>query len=235
MKEFLLQSSLEIGIHLSSEQLEQFQIYYDFLLEKNRVMNLTTITEEKDIVIKHFVDSIALLKFVSLNHGSVIDVGTGAGFPGIPLAILLPEISFVLMDSLNKRILFLEEVIKKCNIHNVKLIHGRAEDIARNLSYRESFDICVSRAVANMSTLLEYCIPFLKVGGKFISYKSGKVQEELEKSINAQRVLNCVHVDTISFDLPYSDFHRSFILFEKENHISKRYPRQAGKPKREPL
>lgn len=235
MKDFLFRAASEIGLTLSGEQLEQFQIYYDYLLEKNKVMNLTAITEEQDVVIKHFIDSMALLKFISVDHLSVIDVGTGAGFPGIPLAILVPSASFVLMDSLNKRIRFLEEVLERCQIKNVELVHGRVEDLAHDTTYREKFDICVSRAVANLSTLLEYATPFVTVGGKFISYKSGEIEEERTASMHAQKVLHCENIDVISFDLPYRDFRRSFIIFEKKSSISKKYPRQAGKPKKDPL
>ena len=152
-------------------------------------MNLTAITDEREVVYKHFVDSIALIPKMDLKEKRIIDVGTGAGFPGIPLAIVLDNAEFVLMDSLNKRINFLDEVTKICELKNVSVIHARAEELGRDIQYREKFDVCVSRAVANMSTLLEYCVPFVKVGGVFVSYKSGDIKEELVAADNAQKQL----------------------------------------------
>lgn len=224
-----------IGIELSENQLKQFQLYFDLLIETNKVMNLTAITEMEEVVLKHFIDSIALVQYISLSKKRVIDVGTGAGFPGIPLAILCSDAQFMLMDSLNKRIKFLNEVIKVCELENVKTIHSRAEDLGRNKNFREQYDLCVSRAVANMSTLLEYCIPFIKVGGKFISYKSGDVKDELQKSEVAQQELGCKRKKIIPFELPQSDMQRTFVIFEKKKVLLNKYPRQAGKPKREPL
>lgn len=224
-----------IGIELSENQLKQFQLYFDLLIETNKVMNLTAITEMEEVVLKHFIDSIALVQYISLSKKRVIDVGTGAGFPGIPLAILCSDAQFMLMDSLNKRIKFLNEVIKVCELENVEIIHSRAEDLGRNKNFREQYDLCVSRAVANMSTLLEYCIPFIKVGGKFISYKSGDVKDELQKSEVAQQELGCKRKEIIPFELPQSDMQRTFVIFEKKKVLLNKYPRQAGKPKREPL
>lgn len=235
MKEILKKAASEIGINLNDNQLDKFQKYYEILIEKNKVMNLTAITEVNDVVTKHFVDSISLINYFELNNKKIIDVGTGAGFPGIPLAIILQNTEFTLMDSLNKRINFLNEVIKLCDLNNVTTIHSRAEDLGRNIEYREKFDICVSRAVANLSTLLEYCIPFVKVGGSFISYKSGNVDEELDASKSAQTKLSCIIDKKISFTLNGTDMSRSFVKFDKKGTLSKKYPRQAGKPKKEPL
>ena len=235
MKEILKNAASEIGINLNDNQLDKFQKYYEILIEKNKVMNLTAITEVNDVVTKHFVDSISLINYFELNNKKIIDVGTGAGFPGIPLAIILENTEFTLMDSLNKRINFLNEVIKLCDLNNVATIHSRAEDLGRNIEYREKFDICVSRAVANLSTLLEYCIPFVKVGGSFISYKSGNVDEELDASKSAQTKLSCIIDKKISFTLNGTDMSRSFVKFDKKGTLSKKYPRQAGKPKKEPL
>lgn len=235
MKKLLYDTSKMIGIELSEIQLKQFQLYFDLLIETNKVMNLTAITEMEEVVLKHFVDSIALAQYISLSEKKIIDVGTGAGFPGIPLAILCSDAQFMLMDSLNKRIRFLDEVIKICELENVETIHSRAEDLGRNKDFREQYDLCVSRAVANMSTLLEYCIPFIKVGGRFISYKSGDMKEELKKSETAQRKLNCKRKEVIPFELPRSDMQRTFVIFEKEKALLNKYPRQSGKPKREPL
>lgn len=235
MKEILKNAASEIGINLNDNQLDKFQKYYEILIEKNKVMNLTAITEVNDVVTKHFVDSISLINYFDLDNKKIIDVGTGAGFPGIPLAIILENTEFTLMDSLNKRINFLNEVIKLCDLNNVATIHSRAEDLGRNIEYREKFDICVSRAVANLSTLLEYCIPFVKVGGSFISYKSGNVDEELDASKSAQTKLSCIIDKKISFTLNGTDMSRSFVKFDKKGTLSKKYPRQAGKPKKEPL
>ena len=235
VKEILKKATSEIGINLNDTQLDKFQKYYEILIERNKVMNLTAITEVNDVVTKHFVDSISLINYFDLNNKKIIDVGTGAGFPGIPLAIILENTEFTLMDSLNKRINFLNDVIELCELNNVTTIHSRAEDLGRNVEYREKFDICVSRAVANLSTLLEYCIPFVKVGGSFISYKSGNVDEELDASKSAQTKLSCIIDKKISFTLNGTDMSRSFVKFDKKGTLSKKYPRQAGKPKKEPL
>ena len=235
VKEILKKATSEIGINLNDTQLDKFQKYYEILIERNKVMNLTAITEVNDVVTKHFVDSISLINYFDLNNKKIIDVGTGAGFPGIPLAIILENTEFTLMDSLNKRINFLNDVIELCELNNVTTIHSRAEDLGRNVEYREKFDICVSRAVANLSTLLEYCIPFVKVGGSFISYKSGNVDEELDASKSAQTKLSCIIDKKISFTLNGTDMSRSFVKFDKKGILSKKYPRQAGKPKKEPL
>ena len=226
-----------LGIRLSEKQLEQFYDYFQFLVEKNKVMNLTAITEEDAVITKHFCDSLCLVKgFSDIEKTvSLIDVGTGAGFPGIPLAIVTDNAEFVLMDSLNKRIKFLNEVIEICDLKNVTTIHARAEELGRDTEYREKFDYCVSRAVANMSTLLEYCIPFVRVGGVFVSYKSGDVTEEIELSKNAQKQLFCRIKDVIGFSIPNTDISRSFVVFEKKKELNKKYPRQGGKPKKSPL
>lgn len=235
MKKLLKEYCDTINIPISDVQLSKFLDFYNFLIEKNKVMNLTTITEKRDVVIKHFIDSIYIMKNISLSEKYILDVGTGAGFPGIPLSIMLPDSNFVLLDSLSKRITFLNEVCKICNIKNVKTIHSRAEDAARNLEYREQFDIVVSRAVANLSTLLEYCSPFVKVGGQFISYKTGHIDEELCSARKAENILGCTYKDSVDFFLPTTDMERRFLIYEKKKSVSKKYPRQAGKPKREPL
>lgn len=234
MKKFLFNCASKIEVEITDHQLEQFEIFYQLLIEKNKVMNLTAITEMEDVVKKHFIDSIAILNYVSLKGKSVIDVGTGAGFPGIPLAIMCPETSFLLLDSLNKRIKFIEEVVFACNLSNVTLIHSRAEDGGREEDLREKYDICVSRAVANMSVLLEYCSPFVIPGGQFISYKSGDVLNEVDLSNRAQAELSCKLNQVIHFDL-LENLNRSFVVFDKVGSLSKRYPRQPGKVKKDPL
>lgn len=236
-KQYIKEQMAVIEIQLSDVQIEQFCIYYEMLVEKNKVMNLTAITEFEDVVQKHFVDSVILPKqFVKeVNKVALIDVGTGAGFPGIPLKIVYPEMKVVLLDSLNKRILFLREVIDKLDLTNIEAVHARAEDGARNLLYREKFNLCVSRAVANLSTLSEYCLPFLAVGGTFISYKSGVVEEELEKAEKGIKMLGGMVEEKIAFSLPGSDISRSFIVIKKEKKTGKQYPRKAGMPAKQPL
>jgi len=235
LEELLYNIAKKIGIILSDKQLGQFQVYYELLVETNKAMNLTTITEEKDIVTKHFIDSIILGNYIHIDGGKVIDVGTGAGFPGIPLAIIWPGTEFTLMDSLNKRIVFLNNVVEECGLCNVETVHSRAEDLGHNVSYRERYGYCVSRAVANMSVLLEYCIPFLKTGGSFISYKSGKAGEEIGNSRNAQKKLGCRYIQSYNFELPGTGISRTLAVFEKVKETARRYPRQAGKPKKNPL
>ena len=222
LKEILKDGALAADIDLTDSQLDKFEKFYEHLIEKNKVMNLTAITDERDVVYKHFIDSIALIKKINFDGKKVIDVGTD-------------NAEFVLMDSLNKRIKFLNEIIEICDLKNVTTIHARAEELGRDTEYREKFDYCVSRAVANMSTLLEYCIPFVRVGGVFVSYKSGDVTEEIELSKNAQKQLFCRIKDVIGFSIPNTDISRSFVVFEKKKELNKKYPRQGGKPKKSPL
>ncbi|MFG6394140.1 MAG: 16S rRNA (guanine(527)-N(7))-methyltransferase RsmG [Lachnospiraceae bacterium] len=235
MKELLYNNAKKAGINLSSIHLEKFQVYFDLMLETNKVINLTAITEKKDIVNKHFIDSIALKNYINLDGRKIIDIGTGAGFPGIPLAIISDNAHFTLVDSLNKRIKFLDKIIKECGLNNVETVHSRAEDLGHNETYREKYDYCVSRAVANMSVLLEYCIPFVKTGGQFISYKSEKAEDEIKQTTNAQNKLGCKFIKSYSFNLPETDISRRFYIFERNKKLSKTYPRQAGKPKKNPL
>ena len=223
------------NIEISDRQLEQFQIYYEMLIEKNKVMNLTAITEKKEVIRKHFLDSIAILKYEDLSVKKVIDIGTGAGFPGIPLKIMRPDMELTLLDSLNKRILFLNEVVEALKLENVNTIHGRAEDYAHNSDYRGQYDYVISRAVANLATLSEYCIPFVRVGGCFISYKSGNMEEELKNSKNAIFLCGGKYKKIEKFILPDSDMERSFIFIEKMQNTAKQYPRKSGIPSKNPL
>lgn len=229
-------SAAKMGIELSDLQLEQFNTYYEMLVEKNKVMNLTAITEFEEVVQKHFLDSISLIKVEKLNQDiSIIDLGTGAGFPGIPLKIAFPELEICLADSLNKRVLFLNEVIEELELKKISAVHGRAEELARQKGYREQFDLCVSRAVANLSTLSEYCLPFVKVGGKFISYKANEVEEETKQVEHALEVLGGACVDIQKFQLPDSEMNRAFVIIEKKKRTPATYPRKAGTPSKKPL
>ena len=226
----------ELGIKQDQNQLERFHKFYQLLIEWNKVMNLTGITEYEDVVEKHFVDSLSIIKAIDLSRiHTVIDVGTGAGFPGIPLKIAFPHLRVVLLDSLNKRIKFLDEVISQLGLTEIRTIHGRAEEYARKEEYREQFDLCVSRAVSNLSTLSEYCLPYIQVGGIFVPYKSGEIDDEVEQSKKAVRILGGNIKDVMKFELPGTDIHRSFVLIHKEQHTQKKYPRKAGIPAKEPL
>ena len=233
----LLRDSLEeLNINYEETQIEMFIKYYEILIEWNERMNLTAITEVDEVIVKHFIDSILICDLFDFNKDiSVIDVGTGAGFPGIPLKIMNPECEMVLVDSLNKRIRFLEAVIDKLGLKRIRCIHGRAEDLARNKNLRGHFDYSLSRAVANLSTLSEYCIPFLKQGGKFISYKSDKSEDEINNSKNAVRMLGSKIISVKERELPYSDIIRKFVIIENLEKLSSKYPRKAGIPSKEPL
>lgn len=223
-----------IGIELSDEQLEQFLTYYEMLIEKNKVMNLTAITDFDEVLEKHFEDSLSLIQAVDLEKSqTVIDLGTGAGFPGIPLKIAFPNLQITLADSLNKRILFLDDVIRELGLIGIDTVHGRAEDLAKNSDYREKFDLCVSRAVANLSTLSEYCLPFVKIGGKFISYKAGECDEEVAASKSSVFLLGGKISDIKKFELGESG--RAFVIIDKVSGTPKKYPRKAGTPSKDPL
>lgn len=228
----------EFGIELTAEMEEQFLLYYNILIEWNSFMNLTAITDFDEVLKKHFTDSISLIRAIpdlAEKRFKVIDVGTGAGFPGIPLKIVFPNISVVLLDSLNKRVNFLNEVISKLQLTDITAMHGRAEDFAQNKEYRESFDLCVSRAVANLATLSEYCLPFVKKNGRFISYKSEKVSEEFEVSGKAISVLGGEYENQVTFELPDSDIYRNLFIIKKKSATPGKYPRKAGLPSKEPI
>ena len=224
-----------LGLNLTETQKQQFDKFYELLVEWNKVMNLTGITEYEEVNEKHFIDSVSLVKAVDIyNVETVIDIGTGAGFPGIPLKIAFPHLKVVLLDSLNKRIKFLNTVINELGLMDIKTIHGRAEDYAKNVEYREEFDLCVSRAVANLSTLSEYCVPYVKVGGFFIPYKSGEIDEEVTEAKNAIQILGGKLEEVIKFQLP-TEINRSFVKVKKIKNTAKKFPRKAGIPAKEPL
>ena len=226
----------KMHIGLPDGALELLNRYYEMLVDTNKVMNLTTITEYSEVVIKHFADSAAIGCITDMNGNiDVIDVGTGAGFPGIVLKIVYPQLSVVLLDSLNKRVNFLKNVITELGLTDISAIHGRAEDIARNKDYREKFDLCVSGAVANMSSLSEYCLPFVKVGGKFIPYKADGCDEEVKTASKAVNILGGKIRKIESYVIPDTDICRKFVVIDKLRNTSVKYPRKAGLPTKEPL
>jgi len=226
----------QLNIELTDNQYEQFIKYYEMLVKWNEVMNLTAITEFDEVIVKHFVDSISLIKAIDVSKKiEIIDIGTGAGFPGIPLKIAYPNLKITLLDSLNKRVGFLNEVIKELGLKDIEALHGRAEDYAKAGQLREKYDLCVSRAVANLATLSEYCLPYVKVGGKFISYKSEKLSEELASAEKAISILGGKINDQIEFILPETEIFRTFMIIDKTKETPKKYPRKAGTPSKEPL
>ena len=226
----------ELGITLTEKQKKQFVQFYELLVEWNKVMNLTGITDYEEVNEKHFVDSLSIVKVIDINKvETVIDIGTGAGFPGIPLKIAFPHLKIVLLDSLNKRINFLNHVIKELGLQNISTIHGRAEDFAKMPGYREKFDLCVSRAVSNLATLSEYCLPYVKLGGMFVPYKSGEIDDEVNESKTAIYLLGGKLDEVVKFQLPGTEIGRSFLKIEKKQTTSKKYPRKAGLPAKEPL
>lgn len=233
-EEFFNEMQKKLTIKLSVEQLEKFYSYMSLLLEWNEKMNLTAITEPNEIILKHFVDSLTILNEIN-NNSKVVDVGTGAGFPGIPLSIANESLKITLVDSLNKRLIFLQEVIDKLELKNIEIVHSRAEDFGQNKKYRESFDIATSRAVANLSTLSEYLIPLVKINGKCICMKASDVEEEINQAKNAINVLGGTIEKIEEFKLPESDIGRTIIIINKQKQTPNKYPRKAGTPSKEPI
>lgn len=235
--EYLEKELNSIGLTPSQKQLDQFILYYKMLIEWNNRFNLTAITNFEQVVLKHYIDSVSLIQ-VDKNfneYNKIIDVGTGAGFPAIPIKILFPNLDFTLLDSLKKRVNFLQEVINRLQLKSIVAIHGRAEDIASSKEHRENYDLCISRAVANLATLLEYCLPFVKVSGNFIAYKSINCNKEIEGSKNVINILGGTLSEIIEYQLPNTDIKRILIKINKINNTNKKYPRKAGKPSKEPL
>ena len=232
-------SNKPVGEAVSTdEQIEQFLQYYEMLVEKNKVMNLTGITEYEEVIQKHFLDSLSLIRVIpdiASQKLTVIDLGTGAGFPGIPLKIAFPELEITLMDSLNKRILFLQEVIDALGLKKVSAVHGRAEEMASNATHRQQYDLCVSRAVSNLAVLTEYCLPFVKKGGLFVSYKSADSDAEIQEGKKAISILGGKLTSVDKFQLPDSDLRRALVCIKKVKDTPKKYPRKAGTPAKLPL
>lgn len=236
MKRFLQDKLEMLSVEVDRKKIDQFNQFYDLIVEWNKVMNLTAITDYKDVVEKHFLDSLSIERILKLDDiKAVMDVGTGAGFPGMPLKIIYPDLKITLLDSLNKRVRFLNEVIRQLELKNIDAIHGRAEDIGKNENYREKYDLCVSRAVANLATLSEYCMPFVKVGGVFVSYKSGDIDEEVLKSKKAISLFGGKIDEVVKFQLPGTDINRAFVKIKKIKGTPKKYPRKSGIPSKEPL
>lgn len=226
----------ELGLSLSEKQVNQFLKYYDLLIEWNSFMNLTAITEFEEVLTKHFLDSLSLCKAIDCSKKmKVIDIGTGAGFPGIPLKIAFPDMQITLLDSLGKRVKFLNEVINQLELTGIEAVHGRAEDYVKQPGKREGYDLCVSRAVANLATLSEYCLPYVACGGSFISYKSEKIVEEAKNAKKAISMLGGEIDKQVEFTLPYSDIYRNLFQIKKVKSTPKKYPRKAGLPSKEPL
>lgn len=232
--EKMQEKSKDLGIHFSVEQLEQFFEYMKLLIEWNEKMNLTAITDPDEIIFKHFIDSITILKEIK-DNSKLVDVGTGAGFPGIPLSIMKPTLKITLVDSLNKRLIFLQEVVKELELKNIEIIHARAEELGQNKEYREMFDVATSRAVANLSTLSEYLIPLVKINGKVISMKASGAQNEINEARKAIKVLGGSIEKIEEFNLPQTDIGRTIIVIKKKEKTNRKYPRKSGIPSKDPI
>ncbi len=231
----LINGLKQLNIEYDEQKLKQIEDYYNLLIEKNKVMNLTRITDREDFYVKHVLDSLLLSQIINLSDQKIIDIGTGAGFPGIPIKIFFPDVEITLLDSLNKRISFLDEVIEKTGLKKIYTIHGRAEDYGKNPEFRESFDISVSRAVADLSVLSELCIPFVKKDCFFVAYKSSEIDKELIKAKNAINILSGSDPYINKIKVPCSDIVRNMVIIKKKIYTPKLYPRNPGIPSKKPL
>ncbi len=235
-KDRLPEEALKLGVSLTDKQIEQFHLYYNLIVEWNKTMNLTTITEYDEVVTKHFIDSLSIVEAVPFDRAyRIMDIGTGAGFPGVPIKIAFSSSTVDLLDARKKRISFLDTVIRELHLDGISAIHGRAEDFAIQKLYRESYDLCVSRAVADLAVLSELCLPFVQVGGLFVAYKSGQIEEELNRAQRAISLLGGEIQKVASLTLPDTDIRRSLILVRKIRSTDAKYPRKAGQPEKKPL
>ncbi len=235
-RNLLINSFKELNLELTDNQVEQFAKYSDMLIETNKVMNLTSITDETEVVLKHFADSVSLLKEYSIpEDATIIDIGCGAGFPSMPLKLVMPNNKFTLVDSLNKRINFLENVVGELSVENIELVHSRAEDLGQDLNYRENFDFGVARAVASLNVLCEYLLPFVKVGGKLIALKGRNYENEIEESKKAIEVLGGKISDVKAVNIPNTDITHYIVFIDKISSTPKNYPRKAGKVTKSPI
>lgn len=235
-KELLSKLAKQLDIELNDKQLRLFMQYYDLLIEKNKVMNLTAITELEEVIVKHFIDSLSIATMFDMNEEiNVLDLGSGAGFPGLPLKIAFPNINLIMVDSLRKRVDFLNDTSIRLGLTHAEAIHMRAEDAARIVDLRQNFDLVVSRAVANLATLSEYCMPFVCDGGSFVCYKAGDVDDELLSAKKAIKTLSGEVVEVNKFTLPESDIERSLIRIKVNGKINNKYPRKSGLPGKEPI
>lgn len=234
IKKYFKEIANKISVKISDEDMIKFFKYKDIILDWNSKINLTTIVDEKEFIIKHFIDSLTINKYIE-NNRSIIDIGTGAGFPGIPIKIMNENNGVILMDSLNKRLIVLNEVIEKLELKNIETLHGRAEEIFQNKNYREKYDIAISRAVANLNTLLELMIPSIKVGGKCICMKGKNAEKELDEIGNTLKILGGKIVKVEKFILPETDYERAIIIIEKTKETPAKYPRKPGIPQSKPI
>ena len=235
MEQFLIDYAKKLHINLNDIKCKQLIQYYKLLIEWNEKINLTYITDYKDVVAKHFIDSLSIVNSIDMNaEYSLIDIGTGAGFPGIPLKIVFPMLDVVLVDSLDKRVKFLNIVIKELGLKNIKAVHARAEEFGHS-NYRETFDICVTRAVANLAVISEYCLPLVSVGGYFVAYKSADIKDEIFDSEIAIEELGGAIEDVDIFTLPDTDIERSLIRIYKDFETPDKYPRRNGVPLKKPI
>lgn len=235
-EDILRQGIKDFGIEVNDQMISDLKTYREILVDWNQKMNLTGIEEEKEVFIKHFLDSISAVSNRYIKDGiSLIDVGTGAGFPGLPLKICLQNIKLTLLDSLNKRINFLQEVSNTVNLKDVEFIHGRAEDFGKNSDYREQYDVATARAVAGLPILMEFCVPFVKVGGYFVCLKGPNANLELEESKMAMDILGLEFVEKIDIELPNEELKHNILVFKKIKNTPEKYPRKAGKPAKSPI
>lgn len=236
LEKLLISSANKFNVEITKPMVIQFMRYKELILQWNKNINLTAITDEKEIILKHFIDSITVVQKLQKNNNlSIIDIGTGAGLPGIPIKIVKPNYKVTLLDSLNKRIKFLETVIEELKLTNIEAIHGRSEDYGKNINFRENYDIAISRAVANMSTLCEYTLPFVNVGGSFIALKGASVEKELEIASKAINILGGTIKDINYINIPNTDIKHSIVTISKISHTPSKYPRNPSKIKISPI